>query len=238
MEEWNKLSISRGKSVMAKRIGFIHTVGFLVDRFREEMRLAHPETDSFHILNESLLQDLLRGKPKALVYRRVVAQVVLAAEAGADIIVVTCSSTSPAVDIARQVVQQPVLKIDDPMAEEAVRRGPRIGLLCTASSTVGPSSALIEEHAAAQKRQVTIRPSVQAAAYEALMAGDKARHDEIVRAAAHALAPTVDVVVLAQASLAHLQVELGAALSVPVLASPPLLMQTIRTSLQEPAPSV
>ena len=55
-----------------------------MDNFRERMRAEHPQADTFHILNESLLQDLLRGAPQALVYRRVVAQIVLAAEAGAD----------------------------------------------------------------------------------------------------------------------------------------------------------
>jgi Asp/Glu/hydantoin racemase len=214
------------------RIGFIHTVGFLVDSFRERMRAAHPEADSFHVLNESLLQDLLRGAPKPLVYRRVVSQVVLAAEAGADLVVVTCSSTSPAVDIARQVVMQPVLKIDDPMAAEAVRRGPRIGLLCTASSTVEPSTALLRAHAAGQGREVSVTPLVKADAYAALMAGDRARHDAIMREAAAELAGSVDVLVLAQASLAHLQPELETALPRPVLASPPLLMEAIAAAIR------
>ncbi|SHJ99115.1 hypothetical protein SAMN02745194_03907 [Roseomonas rosea] len=218
---------------MARRIGFIHTVGFLVESFRERMRSAYPDAEVFHILNESLLQDLLRGAPKALVYRRVVSQVVLAAEAGAELIVVTCSSTSPAVDIARQVVQQPVLKIDDPMAAEAVRRGPRIGLLCTAASTVEPSSALLRAHAAGQGRELSIVPVVKPEAYSALMAGDRAGHDAMVRAAGAALAGEVDVLVLAQASLAHLQPELDASLSVPVLASPPLLMEAIGAALRQ-----
>ena len=69
---------------MAKRIGFVHTAGFLVENFREKMKVIYPEADCFHILNENLLQDLLRGAPKELVYRRVVAQVVMVAEAGAD----------------------------------------------------------------------------------------------------------------------------------------------------------
>lgn len=221
---------------MTTRIGFIHTVGFLVDTFRDSMRAAHPEADSFHILNESLLQDLLRGAPQALVYRRVVAQIVLAAESGADLIVVTCSSTSPAVDIARRLVPQPVLKIDDPMAGEAVRTGSRIGLLCTASSTVEPSSALLRAHAAGQGRDVAITAVVKPAAYAALMAGDRAGHDAIMREAARELAGGVDVVVLAQASLAHLQAGLAQDLPCPVLASPPLLMQAIGSALRNSAP--
>lgn len=216
---------------MGKRIGFIHTVGFLVETFRERMRAAHPDADTFHILNESLLQDLLRGAPQELVYRRVVAQIVLAAEAGAELIVVTCSSTSPAVEIARRLVPQPVLKIDDPMAAEAVRQGGRIGLLCTAASTVGPSTALLRAHAEAQGREVAITPIVRPDAYQALMAGDRAGHDERVRAAAAENAAGQDVLVLAQASLAHLRDDLAASLPCPVLASPPLLMQEIARRL-------
>lgn len=209
---------------MTQRIAFVHTVGFLADTFRKLMRAELPDVDCFHILNESLLQDLLRGGPQEAVYRRVVEQIVLAADAQPDLIVVTCSSTSPAVDIAHRLVNQPVLKIDDPMAAQAVRAGARIGLLCTATSTVGPSTALLHSHAAGQGVCVSVHPHVNSEAYAALMAGDRARHDQLVRVSAAQLAPDVDVIVLAQASLAHLRDLLQAELPCPVLASPPLLM--------------
>jgi Asp/Glu/hydantoin racemase len=212
---------------MTKRIAFVHTVGFLVEDFRVRARADIPAADCFHILNESLLQDLLRGAPLPLVYRRVVDQIVLAAEARPDLIVVTCSSTSPAVDIARRIVQVPILKIDDPMMAEAARSGMRIGLLCTASSTVEPSSALLRAHAAEQGRDVAIRTVLCAEAYQALIAGDRARHDAILREAATGLADEVDVLVLAQASLAHLRDTLAAELACPVLASPPTLMREV-----------
>lgn len=212
---------------MIQRIAFVHTVGFLVEDFRTRMRVEIPTADCFHILNESLLQDLLRGAPQPLVYRRVVDQIVLAAQTQPDLIVVTCSSTSPAVDIARRLVQQPILKIDDPMMAEAARNGPRIGLLCTASSTVEPSSALLRAHAAEQGRDITIKTVLRPEAYQALMAGDRAQHDAILHEAATEIASHVDVLVLAQASLAHLRDGLAAELKCPVLASPPLLMQEI-----------
>lgn len=82
------------------RIAFVHTVGFLVDRFRELMQEQHPDADSFHILNEGVLQDLLRGQSGSGVYRRVVEQVALAVDGGAELVTTTCSSISPAVDIA------------------------------------------------------------------------------------------------------------------------------------------
>jgi Asp/Glu/hydantoin racemase len=212
---------------MIKRIGFVHTVGFLVDTFRGTMRTELPDIDCFHTLNESLLQDLLRGVSKAAVYRRVVEQIALVADAGADLIIVTCSSTSPAVDIARQVTQATILKIDDPMAVAAVRAGPRIGLICTATSTVEPSCRLLEQHAQELGCDITITPWVEPNAYEALMKGDRARHDAIVLNAAKHAASGADVLVLAQASLAHLATELSSSLGVPVLSSPPLLMSAI-----------
>lgn len=212
---------------MTKRIAFVHTVGFLVEDFRTRMRAELPTADCFHILNESLLQDLLRGAPQPLVYRRVVDQIVLAAQAQPDLIVVTCSSISPAVDIARSFVRQPILKIDDPMMAEAVRSGPRIGLLCTAASTVEPSSALLHVHAAEQRRDITIKTVLRPEAYQALMAGDRARHDAILDEVATEISNEVDVLVLAQASLAHLRDRLAAKLSCPVLASPQLLLREI-----------
>jgi Asp/Glu/hydantoin racemase len=220
---------------MTQRVAFVHTVGFLVEDFRARMRTEVPAADCFHILNESLLQDLLRGAPQPLVYRRVVDQIVLAAQAQPDLIVVTCSSTSPAVDIARRLVQQPILKIDDPMMVQAVGSGPRIGLLCTASSTVEPSSALLRAHAAQQGREITIKTVLRPEAYQALMAGDRARHDAVLQEAAAELSREVDVLVLAQASLAHLRGPLAEKLTCPVLASPPLLMREIaRLSAEKP----
>ena len=213
------------------RIGFVHTVGFLVDRFRGLMAEQHPKADCFHILNEGLLQDLLRGQDVVRVYRRVVEQVVLEVDGGAELVVVTCSSTSPAVDIARQVVSVPVLKIDDPMAAEAVRLGRRITVLCTNTSTSGPSEALLRAHAAAQGRLVEVTAVVRPDAYQALFAGDRAHHDAIVMEAARGAVAQADVLVLAQASLAHLQAQL-AEFGKPVLASPPLLMAEITRRLE------
>ena len=209
------------------RIAFVHTVNFLVDRFRTAMQAQHPDADCFHILNESLLQDLLRGEDTTTVYRRVVSQVLLAVDAGAGLVVMTCSSTSPAVDIARRVTEVPILKIDDPMAAEAVRLGSRIAVICTNTSTPGPSQALLRDHAAAQGRPVEIEAVIRPEAYQALAAGDRARHDELVTSAATDAAARSDVLVLAQASIAHLRPELEQSLCKPVLASPDLLMQEL-----------
>lgn len=212
----------------ASRVAFVHTVAFLADEFKRSMKEQLPTLDTFHVLNESLLQDLLRGQDKATVYRRCVEQILLAADAGAQLIVVTCSSTSPAVDSARGLTASRILKIDDPMAAQAVSVGQRVGVLCTATSTVEPSAALLRAHAAQQQRSISIQTEVNAAAYAALMDGNRTLHDSLVMESARKLASQVDVLVLAQASLAHLRQGLASELACPVLASPPLLMQELQ----------
>jgi hypothetical protein len=62
------------------------------------------------------------------------------------------------------------------------------------------------------------------------MAGDRAGHDEKVRAAFSELAAQVDIVVLAQASMAGALTSAGAS-AVPVLTSPELGVSYIATQL-------
>ena len=164
---------------------------------------------------------------RAAITRRVTTLATLAADAGAELIVFTCSSTSPAIDTARQVVAVPILKIDDPLYARAVETPGRVGVICTTSSTVGPSSALLAAHARDAGRQIDAETVLCGAAFQALVKGERAEHDALVTSAAEALAPRVDRIVLAQASLAHLAEPLAAALRMPVLASPELLVHDV-----------
>lgn len=212
---------------MIRRLAVLHTVRALADRFHGAIREVHPDLDQFHMLDESLLQDLMRDGPSAGITRRVVNFAQGAADAGADLILFTCSSTSPAVDVARQTVAVPILKIDDPLMEAAATVGARVGILCTTTSTAGPSEALLRAHAARLGVSPEIEVVLVAPAFAALSKGDRARHDALLRAAATDLATRADAIVLAQASMAHLQEELGGMTHRPVLASFPLAMAEI-----------
>jgi aspartate/glutamate racemase len=214
---------------MIKRLAVLHTVGFLAEMFRTLLKQHLPELKSFHMVDESILQDLVReGKLTPRLVRRLAAQAVLASEAGADLILFTCSSTSPAVDTARALVEIPILKIDDPLAAKAVEQGERIGLVATAETTLKPSVKLIEAHAARLGKPVQVKAVLETAAFQAVLTGDTAGHDRIVKQAVTRLAGDNEVVVLAQASMAHLAEEMQDSLAVPVLASPRLCMEALK----------
>ena len=74
---------------MIRSVAFIHTVAMLVERFRPRFQKELPHTRCFHMLDESVLQDLLRDGPSPGIARRLVGLATLAADAGADLIVFT-----------------------------------------------------------------------------------------------------------------------------------------------------
>jgi Asp/Glu/hydantoin racemase len=218
-----------------KRLALLHTVLFLADLFKKKIAARYPGLESFHVVDESLLPELMRsgGVLTPGLVRRIAAQAVLARDAGAGLILFTCSSTSPAVDLVRPLLDVPIVKIDDAMAVKAVQTGEQIGVICTAKTTFLPSQNLIRQHAARLGRRVNLQARLEAAAFEAVMAGDKARHDELVRQAAAELSLSCDVVVLAQASMAHLTAELNNTLKVPVLAGPDLCVEALAEELKD-----
>lgn len=121
----------------------------------------------------------------------------------------------------------PILKIDDPLYACVASAPGRVGLVCTASSTVAPSQALLAAHAKGAGRDIAAESVLCAAAFDALASGRRDLHDRLVCEAAAELAPRVDRIVLAQASLAHLAEPLAAQLGLPVFASPELLVQEV-----------
>jgi Asp/Glu/hydantoin racemase len=210
-----------------RTIGFLHTVLSLPATFAALAEELAPEAEVFHVVDETLLGVTRRaGELTPATRRRVLGHIESAAEAGADLVVVTCSSIGAAVDASRSFVGVPVLRIDEPMADEAVRLGARIGVLATLATTLEPTAELVARRAEAAGRPVEVVARVCEGAFDALAAGERERHDEVVRTELRRLAAEVDVVVLAQASMARVAETLPAAeRPVPVLSSPRLGME-------------
>lgn len=217
---------------MDKKVAFLHTVVSLAERLKKLIAETLSEVKIFHIVDESLLQDMMSvGRLTPSIVRRLCYQVVLAREAGANLIMVCCSSISPGVDVARQIVDVPVLKIDDPMAEKAVEIGDTIGVLSTASTTLTNSSELVKSKAELKGRPVKIKSILCQEAFQALVKGNTEQHDRLAMEAALQLAKNTDVVVLAQASMSHLACRIQKETKTPILTSPTLAIAAIRRTL-------
>lgn len=207
-------------------LGLIHNSPVLAPIFNEIAARLMPDVRILHFVDESTIKNTIAaGKLEKPTMRRVIQLVGSTFDAGCDLALVTCSSIGPAVDMAADLYDQPVLRVDRPMAENAVASGTKIGVIATLSTTLKPTADLIRRVAAEAGKDVEIVEHVCAGAFDAVMAGDGATHDRIVGEALTGAMSGVDVIVLAQASMARVVASLPeGAVAAPVLASPELGM--------------
>ena len=210
-----------------KTLALIHTSATLVPVFADLCAKYLPGIKVFNIVDDSLIKNTIAcGKLTPDTSRRVIGYARSAEEAGADQIMFTCSSIGKAVEMSAELVNVPVLRVDQPMAEMAVMTGKRIGVIATLSTTLEPTTDLVNRNATRLGKEIELVPHLCTGAFEALMSGDAATHDQIVGAALRDLSEKVDLIVLAQASMARVadaNKELAAKL--PILASPTIAMQ-------------
>lgn len=217
-----------------KTLGLIHTSATLVPVFAELCAKYIPHVKTFNIVDDSLIKNTIAcGELTADTSRRVVNYAGSAQDAGADYILFTCSSIGPAVEAAAGLSHVPVLRVDQPMADKAVQSGKKIGVVATLSTTLNPTSDLVRRRAIAAGKEIELVPVLCEGAFEALMSGDAATHDQKVGDALRKLANEVDVILLAQASMARVVDTLAEAdKKVPILASPPIAMEYLATVLK------
>ncbi|MGV3600396.1 MAG: aspartate/glutamate racemase family protein [Dyadobacter fermentans] len=205
------------------KLGLIHTSATLVPIFQQLCNEHLPGVNVFNIVDDSLIKDVIaNGKLLPATARRVVDHVASAEEAGADRILVTCSSIGRAVEAAAALVSVPVLRVDQPMADLAVSKGRRIGVVATLPTTLEPTADLVQRRARIAGKEIVLTSRLCEGAFEALMGGNPALHDQMVAQALRELSAQVDVILLAQASMARVVDTLSEAeRTVPILASPP-----------------
>lgn len=218
---------------MPVTVGYLHTSHVLIPTFSELSSRELPGVEQFHMVDESLIQNTIRanGLTKVTI-RRVVNMILSAREGGADAVVVTCSSIGPAASLAREVCDFPVVRVDEAMAEEAVRRGSRIGVAATVRTTLEPTVALLRAKALDAGRAVVVEESLCEEAFAAVLSGDNRTHDQLLVASLARLRQSVDVVVLAQASMARILPNLpNGNEGTPILTSPELAVKHARALL-------
>jgi len=214
---------------MSTKLGLIHTSATLVPIFQELITkyLGDKDIEVFNIVDDSLIKNTIReNKLTSDTARRVVDYVGSAEQAGADFILVTCSSIGPAVEASELLTSIPVLRVDRPMADLAVSMGRRIGIIATLETTLEPTTDLVSRRAKIMEKDVELVSICCEGAFEALMAGDPATHDRIVAESLGSLSDQVDVILLAQASMARVVDQLNESdKKVPILASPTIAME-------------
>ena len=206
-----------------KTLGLIHTSATLIPVFQQLCKEHLPGVNTFNIVDDSLVKNIIaRGQVTPSIFKRVADYVASAEDSGADYVLVTCSSIGAPVEAAAEKAGIPVLRVDQPMADLAVQTGKRIGVIATLQTTLQPTSDLVKRRAELAGKEIELTSTVVEGAFDALMSGNAAKHDELVADALRKLAKQVDVILLAQASMARVVDTLSDEdKTVPIVASPP-----------------
>lgn len=204
-----------------KTIGLLHTVPTVLATFEGRLRSAMPDQELLiHNTFDTFLASDANLHGFTLANRNRLFYLLRALDLqGADVLVVTCSTLSPSVEQIRPFLSTPVVAIDDAMTAKAVGQGEKITLLATAYSTVEPSTAKLRLEAAKIGRSLEIETIVCDAAYTAIKKLDQETHDRVLKEAAATIKGR-DAIVLAQASMGHLEGEIQEIAGIPTFSSP------------------
>lgn len=219
---------------MKKTVALIHTTRIVIEPIHELFTQIIPEVKSFNLLDEGILEILSKtGSVNSQINKRVCDLAVLAEEAGADLIMLTCSSISSCADIACNMVNIPILKIDEAMVKKAVDLGHVIGVIATNRATLKPTTLLIDKVAKEKSIDILIKTYLYEKAFKALLAGKSDEHDNIIFKAVNEVSKEVDVIVLAQASLERLLQKIDKKeIKVNVLSSPRIAVDYLKKNIK------
>ena len=201
-------------------VGLVHTTRLVVDSLHSVVAEQCPGNEINHVMDEGILRRLSTlGTITPEIVQWLSNMVHSAESAGADLAVVSCSSISPCVNEVRNRVGIPVLKVDEPMMEYAIRNAGRIGLLMTNPTTETPSTLLFEEVRERLKSSATLETRLCPNAFAKLNRGDIEGHDTEVVEAVKNLLDEVEIVMLAQISIARVKKQIDPVISGRVLSS-------------------
>ncbi|MEN8651789.1 arylsulfatase [Streptomyces sp. 21So2-11] len=199
----------------------LHTSPVHVPVFDALRDRHHPGLELRHLVHEELLAAARSDGPGAMDSALGVVLTEAVAD-GATVVLCTRSTIGGAAQAYTARLGVPVLRVDRPMAAAAGAAAPerdtvRIAVVAALRSTLAPTTDLIREEAAAAGRRADLRTVWADGAWDRFEGGDRDGYLDLVARAVDAITG-VDVVVLAQASMAAAADRTGTAL--PVLSSP------------------
>lgn len=220
-----------------KRIALIHTVKPVLNSFEGLIREAMPNEE---LLIHNTFDDFLAFDPSPdgngfftkNNKQRLLNNVLSSQLTGCDLIVTTCSTLTPTIKEIRPFISTPIIAIDDAMAAKAVEIGSKIMVLATAFSTIEPTVAQLKDAALKIGKTLTIDSQDNEIACKAMKSGDLDIHNRMVKEQSMTI-KGYDVIVLAQASMAHLEADIFELTKIPTVSSVNLCVNMIADFLKE-----
>jgi aspartate/glutamate racemase len=195
-----------------KTLGIIHAINLTIRAIEPFIEQYIPEVSVMHLCDDTIQRDNISAGVGVIPKRNYFKFAQYAhnlEEAEADMILLACSTFNYAAELGRPMIDIPIMQIDRPMMELAVRQGTRVGMLATLATTVPSSERLLRIVAAEQKKPVEITTVLREEAFRAIQKGDAATHNAMLLEEIDKLSGKVDVIVMAQLSMSALAPQLN-----------------------------
>lgn len=193
----------------------------LIELVEKEVRQLLPkDTEIISNQDPSIIAEVRdAGYVTAPPAARLVSMFMKAVLDGADAILNICSSVGEVADAAQDIgkyIGVPIVRIDEEMCREAVKKGTRIGVMATLSTTLTPTKNTIMRVAREMNKHVEL--------VDVLVDGgfglDQGQFKELMTKYAGEICDKVDVILFAQGSMAYCEEYIHEKYGIPVLSSP------------------
>lgn len=195
-----------------KTIGIIHAVHLTIGAMQPFLQRYIPDVEVVHLCDDTIQRDNIAAGVGVIPkhnYFRFAQYCHNLQESGVELVLLACSTFNYAAELARPMIDIPILQIDRPMMELAVSQGRRVGLLATLATTVPSSERLLRIVAAEKNVPVEIVTVLRPEAFAAIQKGDKETHNRILLEEIEKLSGKVDSIAMAQLSMSALEPFLG-----------------------------
>lgn len=196
------------KDLNGKKLGIIHAALITTGAVQKFIDEIIPEVEVVHFVDDTIQNTNFACEPGIIPkknFYKFIQGALSQEEYGVDLILLACSTFNVAVEYSRPVLSTPLLQIDRPMMDLAVRDGDRVGLLATVPTTVPASERLLYQAAMEAGKDIEIKTSLCSEAFQVLKAGDPDKHNEMLLEEIDKLSDEVDAIVMAQVSMTALE---------------------------------
>lgn len=204
-----------------KKIAVIYPAGVYKPEPNEIIKKAVGDCKMLTITDDTLIQDVVaNGGLNADLTARTIGLFIAADRAHPDLIILGCSSIGKTAYVAQEILNTPIMRIDEGMAREAVAHYKKIGVMATLATTVGPTCDLIKDIAAEEGKEIELMSDVADGAFDAFLANEPDRAEAIIKDKFLELASKCECVIFAQASMTNMKERFAKICDTPILTSP------------------
>lgn len=186
-----------------RKVGIIHTTVLTIAPLKQLIIDTIDNVEVYNILDDTILPDMIHSNDVNLVKKRWIEYAATFEQKGFDVVLSACSTVGEFADLADEILNIKVLRIDEKMNNIACENYQNIAVLATLNSTLTPTINLINRLSKKNNKLVNVKGYLIDGAFAAATSGNKALHNSLILKQVMDIIDNYDVLVFAQASMAN-----------------------------------